>query len=118
MKFALILASLFFVSAASADWSSSTGPAPSYPQVCVYNETQNGIEISIDGQRMYLAPFYTTRVRSYQSGPSLVQLNTRQLLGPRAFPIWTQAYVNPAYYVCGADNSVSIFAYGDTLGMR
>lgn len=118
MKRVLVLASLLAVGSASADWADSTGTGPSYPQTCIYNQTPYNIDVSVNGQRMYVGPSYTTRIQSYQNGPTLVQLNTRQLAGPYANPIWTQTYVNPAYYGCGSQNTVSIFLYGDVLGLR
>lgn len=118
MKIAIVLASLLAVGSASADWADATGGSPSYPQICISNETPYSVDISINGQRMYISPSYMTRIQSYQNGPSLVQLNTRQLAGPYANPIWTQTYVNPAYYGCGSQNTVSVFLYGDTLGLR
>lgn len=118
MKTALVLASVLAVGTASADWSDATGGTPSYPQICVYNSTPFSVYIAINGQNMYVSPSYTTRMQSYQNGPTLVQLNTRQLSGPYGQPIWTQTYVNPAYYGCGSQNTVSIFIYGNTLGLR
>jgi len=118
MKFALVFASVLSVGSASADWADATGGSPSYPQICIYNQTPYSIDVSVNGQRMYVGPSYTTRIQSYQNGPSLVQLNTRQLAGPYVNPIWTQAYVNAAYYGCGSQNTVTIDLYGNTLVLR
>jgi hypothetical protein len=118
MKRALVLASLLAAGSASADWADATGGSPAYPQICIFNETPYSVDVAVNGQRMYVGPSYTTRIQSYQNGPSLVQLNTRQLSGPYANPIWAQAYVNPAYYGCTSQNSISIFLYGNVLGLR
>jgi hypothetical protein len=115
---AALFASLLIVNAASADWSTSTGGTPSVPQVCIANSTPYSVDVSVNGQRLYVSPHYTTRVPSYQSGALLVQMNTRQLSGPYSNPIWAQTYVYPAYYGCGSQNTVSIYIYGNVLGFN
>jgi hypothetical protein len=113
-----LFVSMLFATAASADWSTSTGGAPSVPQVCISNTSPYSVDVSVNGQRFYVGPHYTTRVPSYQSGAVLIQMNTRQLSGPYSNPIWAQTYVYPAYYGCGSQNSVSIFLYGNVLGFN
>ncbi|NBO38369.1 hypothetical protein EBU99_07275 [bacterium] len=119
MKILAILASLLVAPSVFADWGDATGGStPSVPQVCIFNQTPYSVELAINGQRLYVSPQYSTRIPSYTAGAVLLQMNTRQLSGPYSNPIWTQTYVNPAYYGCGSENSVSIFLYGDTLGFR
>lgn len=118
MKIALAIASLLAVGTASADWADATGGSPAYPRICIQNETPYSVDVAVNGQRMYVSPTYVTQIQSYQNGASLIQLNTRQLAGPYANPIWTQAYVSPSYYGCNSQNTVSIFLYGDVLGLR
>jgi hypothetical protein len=103
---------------AHADWATSTGGTPSVPQICVANSTPYSINVSVNGQRFYVGPHYTTRVPSYENNALLVQMNTRQLSGPYNNPIWAQTYVYPAYYGCGHQNTVNIYLYGNVLGFN
>ena len=112
------LLSLAIVSSASADWASSTGSTPSVPKICIANTTPYAVDVSVNGQRVYVSPYFTTRIPSYQSGAMLVQMNTRQLSGPYSNPIWAQTYVYPAYYGCAPSNSVSVYIYGNVLGFN
>jgi hypothetical protein len=112
------LVAAFFSSVAIADWDTATGGSPSVPQICLSNGTPYSIDVSVNGQRFYVGPHYTTRVPSYQSGALLVQMNTRQLSGPYNHPIWAQTYVYPAYYGCGHQNTVNIYLYGNVLGFN
>lgn len=119
-KNSLLVSSLvaLFSNVALADWSSSTGSSPSVPQICVANGTPYSINVSVNGQRFYVGPHYTTRVPSYENNALLVQMNTRQLSGPYSNPIWAQTYVYPAYYGCGHQNTVNIYLYGNVLGFN
>lgn len=104
--------------AALADWATSTGGSPSVAQICVANSTPYSINVTVNGQRFYVGPHYTTRVPSYDNNALLVQMNTRQLSGPYHNPIWAQTYVYPAYYGCGHQNTVNIYLYGNVLGFN
>jgi len=118
MKIALSLVSMMVSGSALAGWAGSVGRAPAYPVVCVSNDTPYNVSVLINGQSTHFWSGRMKRVQVYQNAPVLVQMNTRQLAGPYANPIWTQTYVDPTYYSCGPRNTVSVYSFGPDLGLR
>jgi hypothetical protein len=117
MKKILGLALFSLASVASADWGGAVGGPVGYPQVCVQNRSAVTIQVYVNQQLRYIAPFQIQQVPVYNYNQALVALNTDQLRN-RNRGNWAQRYVFPQQYGCVRSNTATIYQWGNVLGLQ